>query len=134
MALVLPNQGETIALEALVGKTAGQNLVLRLYKSNTTLTETTVETDLTEANFTGYTAVTLTASSWVTTAADPSHTNYPATAFTSTAGSQNQNVYGYYLTQVSSGKLVWAETFSDGPYNIVNNGDSITVTAVITAA
>ena len=134
MALVVPNQGETIALEALVAKTAGQNLILKLFKSNTTLTEAITEASLTEADFTGYAAITLTAASWSATAADPSHIDYAQQTFTSSAGSQSQAVYGYFLVQVTSGKLVWAETFSDGPYTIVNNGDLIKVTPVITMA
>lgn len=130
MALLLPNQGEGIALEALVNKTAPQNLVLRLYKSNTTPGETDTEATYTEADFTGYSALTLTGGSWTTGTGTVS---YAQQTFTSSAGSQNQNVYGYYLTQATSGKLVWAERFSDGPYNIVNNGDEIKVTPTISA-
>ena len=130
MALLLPNQGEGIALEALVNKTAPQNLVLRLYKSNTTPGETDTEATYTEADFTGYSALTLTGGSWTTGTGTVS---YAQQTFTSSAGSQNQNVYGYYLTQATSGKLVWAERFSDGPCNIVNNGDEIKVTPTISA-
>lgn len=133
MALVLPNQGEQLALEALVGKTAGQNLILKLYQNNYTPIEASTESNFTVATFTGYTDQTLTASSWAFTGADPSHVDYPQCTFTSTAGSQNQPIYGYYLVQVSSGKLVWAEKFTDGPYTIVNNGDAIKITPVITA-
>ena len=128
MTLVLPNQGEQITLEAMVGKTAGQNLVLRLFKSNTTPSESTTEASLTEANFTGYSAITLTAASWTYTSGDPSSIAYAQQTFTSSAGSQSQAVYGYYVTQVTSGKLVWVERFTDGPYTIVNNGDTIKVT------
>jgi len=128
MTLVLPNQGEQITLEAMVGKTAGQNLVLRLFKSNTTPDESTTEASVTEANFTGYSAITLTAASWSYTAGDPGTIAYAQQTFTSSAGSQSQAVYGYYLTQVTSGKLVWVERFTDGPYTIVNNGDTIKVT------
>lgn len=132
MSLVLPNQGETIALEALVAKTAGQNLILKLYKNDITPGETDTESTYTEANFTGYSSITLTAANWTATGGAPSHIDYAQQTFTSTAGSQNQPVYGYYLVQVSSGKLVWAERFTDGPYTIVNNGDAIKVTPVIT--
>jgi hypothetical protein len=132
MTLVLPNQGEQITLEAMVGKTAGQNLVLRLYKSNTTPDESTTEATLTEADFTGYSAITLTASSWSYTAGDPGTLAYAQQTFTSSAGSQSQAVYGYYVTQVTSGKLVWVERFTDGPYTITNNGDTIKVTLQFT--
>ena len=133
MSLVLPNQGEQLALEALVGKTAGQNLKLCLFQNDYTPIESTIETALTEATFTGYGSITLTAANWTFTGADPSHVDYAQQTFTSTAGSQNQPIYGYYLLQVTSGKLVWAERFTDGPYTIVNNGDAIKVTPVITA-
>jgi hypothetical protein len=43
------------------------------------------------------------------------------------------NVYGYYTTRASSGDLVYAERFTDGPYNIVNNGDQIKLAASLQA-
>jgi len=131
MALVLPNQAEKILLEALVNKTAPQDLKLKLFQNNVTPSETDTEATYTEATFTGYSAVTLTASSWTVTEGAPTQASYPEVTFTSTAGGQNQSIYGYYLVQVTSGKLVWAERFTDGPYTIVNNGDSIKVTPVI---
>jgi len=132
MALVLSNQGEQIALEALVGKVAGQNLILRLFENNYTPVEGTTEVSVVECTFAGYSAITLIAANWVFTAADPSHVDYAQQTFTSNTGSQDKYAYGYYLTQVTSGKLVWAERFTDGPYHIVNNGDAIKVTPVIT--
>jgi len=131
MALVLPNQGEQIALEALLNKTAPQDLKLKLFQNNVTPSETDTEATYTEATFTGYSAVTLTAANWTVTQGAPTQATYPQVTFTSTAGGQNQSIYGYYLVQATSGKLVWAERFSDGPYTIVNNGDSIKVTPVI---
>lgn len=132
MTLVLVDQGESIALEALVGKTAGQNLILKLFKSNTTPGETDTEGTYTEADFTGYSAITLTAANWSVTGTNPTSIGYAQQTFTSSAGSQSQSVYGYYFVQATSGKLVWAERFSDGPYSIVNNGDTIKVTPAIT--
>jgi hypothetical protein len=134
MALVVPNVGEQIGLEALVGKTAGQNLILKLFKNNYTPVEATTASDLTVADFTGYSNITLTAASWTYTAGDPGTLAYAQQTFTSSAGSQSSAVYGYYLVQVTSGILVWAERFTDGPYTIVNNGDTIKVTLQITLA
>jgi len=133
MTLVAPNQGEQIALEALVGKTAGQNLKLILFKNDYTPVEGTTEANLTEADFTGYAAITLTAASWSYVAGDPGTLSYAAQTFVSTAA-QSQNVYGYGLVQVTSGKLVWAERFTDGPYLILHDGDDIAVTLAVTAA
>lgn len=132
MSLVLVNQGEDLALKALVNHTAPQNLVLRLYKSNTTPAETDTEASYTEADFTGYSAANLTGSSWSTSGTAPTQAAYAQQSFTSSAGSQNQDVYGYYVTQTTSGKLLWAERFSNAPFNIANNGDVIKVTPQIT--
>lgn len=135
MTLVLPDQGESIALKALLNQTAPQDLDLCLYKDNHgAVLETDTEANFTAADFTGYAVIQLTAASWVISGTAPTSAAYALQTFTSSAGSQNQNVYGYYLKQRSSGKLVWAEAFSDGPYNIVNNGDAIKVTPTITAS
>jgi hypothetical protein len=136
MALVFFNQGESIALSLLVNKTGTytqRNLILRLFKSNTTPSETDTEATYTEADFTGYSAITLTGTSWSLTPGAPSNVAYAQQTFTSSAGSQSQNVYGYYYTQATDGFAPCAERFSDGPYGIVNNGDAIKVTPTITA-
>ncbi len=131
MALLVPNQGEQIALEALLNKTAPQNLTLRLFTNNYTPVETTTEADVTEASGSGYAAVALTAASWTVTPGAPSDAAYPEITFTFTGALGN--VYGYYITQNTSNKLVYAERFSNGPYNIQNNGDQIKITPHITA-
>lgn len=133
MALLIPNGGEVIALSYLVNKAAPENLILRLFKSNTTPAESDTVASYTEATFTGYSAKTLTGASWSTVSGAPSSASYALQTFTSSAGSQNESIYGYYLTRASSADLVYAERFSDGPYVIVNNGDSISVTPTITA-
>jgi hypothetical protein len=56
---------------------------------------------------------------------------YAAQTFTFTGALGN--VYGYFLKRASGGEFVLAELFSDGPYNIQNNGDTITVTPQISA-
>ncbi len=131
MALVFPNTGENLSLEMLVNKTAAQNLVLRLFKSNTTPAEGDTAGTYTEADFTGYSSITLTGASWGT--ASGGSIAYAQQTFTSSANQSTQNVYGYYYTQASSGTLVAAERFSDGPYGITNNGDNIKITPTITA-
>lgn len=131
MALVVTNQGEQLLLDAFTGKTAGQNLVLRLFTSNTTPAETDTEATYTEAAGNGYAAITLTAANWTTTPGAPTNTAYAEQTFTFTGALGN--VYGYYFTQVTSGKLVLAERFTSAPFNIANNGDQIKITPQITA-
>ena len=131
MSLVLGNQGEQIALEALVNKTAPQTLVLRLYTNDYTPVEASVEGSFTEASGNGYAAINLTpASNWAVTPGAPTDAAFPQQVFTFTG--PLGNVFGYYITQVTSGKHVWGERFTDGPYNIVNNGDQIKITLHIT--
>lgn len=130
MALLVPNVGEVTALEAWL---KSGNHVLRLFKSNTTPGESDTAASYTEADFIGYAAITLTGASWSVTPGAPTSAASALQTFTSSAGSQNQNVYGYYVTQASTGTLMFAERFTDGPYNIANNGDNIEVTPTVTA-
>ncbi len=131
MALLFPNQGEQLALSHLLNKTAAEDLTLRLYSNDYTPIETTDEGDVTETTFTGYSAAVLTAATW--TIPDGGPATYPQQTFTSSAGSQDVDVYGYYLTQNTSNKLVYAERFTDGPYNIANDQDKIQVTLSVGA-
>ena len=131
-ALVVPNQGETILLEALVNKTAPQNLSLHLNSNNVTPAETDTEAAYTEMSGNGYAAVNpLTPASWTATPGAPSSIAYPEQTFTFTGAAGN--CYGYYIKQVTSGKLVWSERFSGAPWVINNNGDQIKVPPTITA-
>lgn len=130
MALLVPNIGEQRALEAWI---KGMNTVLRLFKSNTTPAETDTAATYTEADFTGYSAPTLTGASWVVTPGAPTLAAYAQQTFSSSADQASQNVYGYYVTRSSDGELVYAERFSDGPYAVANNGDQIKITPQITA-
>ena len=134
MTLRVPNVGEVKMLENVLNKTAPENQILKLFRSNTTPADTDTHTTYTEATFTGYTAITLTGTNWTVTSGDPTEAAYAQQTFASTAGSQNQSIYGYYVTQASSGVLMWAERFTDGPYTIVNNGDEIRITPKLTLA
>ncbi|MCB0256007.1 MAG: hypothetical protein KDI55_19985 [Anaerolineae bacterium] len=132
MALVLVNQGEDIALKALLAHTAGQDQRLKLYQNNVTPAETDTEAGYTEATFTGYSDVAMAGSSWGFTPGAPSEAAFAQQTFTSSADQTSQSIYGYFVTQQTSGLLVWAERFPAGPYAIANNGDNIKVTPKIT--
>jgi hypothetical protein len=136
MALLVPNVGEGRMLKAIVNHTAPENLRLRLFQSNTTPAEGHTAASYTEATFTGYpaTGLLLTGASWTITEGDPSYATYAQQPFDSSADQASQSIYGYYVTQTTSGILMWAEVFGGGPYNIVNNGDSIKVTPYLELA
>ena len=127
MAFSFVNQAEQIMLEHMVNKTTltAQNVILRLFKSNTTPAETDTEGTYTEADFTGYAAITLTGASW--TYSHPT-ISYAEQTFTSSANGQSQTIYGYYLTWATSGKLLIAERFAGTAPVIQNNGDTIKAT------
>jgi hypothetical protein len=131
--LVVPNAGEQIALEALVNKTAPQNLRYRLYTNNITPAETDVAGTYTEATFTGYAGQTLTGANWTVTPGAPTLAGHAQLTFASTANQTLQNVYGYYVTQVTSGTIVLAERFTGAPFAIQNSGDEIRLTPSISA-
>lgn len=130
MTLLVNNQGEGIILDNVTTKQAAENLILQLFTSDTTPAETDTEATYTEASGNGYAEEVLTPANWTTTTGAPTESVYPQVtfAFTGALG----NVYGYMLVQVTSGKLVWSERFTNGPYNVQNNGDEIKVTPKIT--
>lgn len=132
MTLLVPNNGEGDGLEYFVNKAAPQNLILRLFTSNTTPAETDTAATYTEASGSGYSAITLTGASWgAPSEGAPSSIAYPQQTFTSSGGGWG-NTYGYLCTRATSGRIALAERFTNGPYNIQNNGDNIKITPTIT--
>lgn len=130
MALLVPNNGEGDALGYFVNKQTPQDLVLCLYTNNITPGETDTTATYTEATGFGYANVTLTGASWTLTEGAPSNAAYAQQTFTFTGALGN--VYGYFLKRATSGRIAYAERFSDGPYAISNNGDQIKITPAIT--
>lgn len=132
MALLLPGNGEQIALQLLVNKIATpENLVLHLYTNNHTPGASDTVGSYTEASGSGYSSVTLTGASWNVSGSNPATIAYAQQTFTFTGALGN--VYGYYMTRASTADIVLAELFSNGPYLVQNNGDQIKVTPQITA-
>lgn len=130
MALLVPNNGEGDMLSFIVNKSTPENLVLRLFTNNITPGETDTAASYTEASGSGYSAITLTGASWTITEGAPSNASYAEQTFTFTGALGN--VYGYYLTRATSGRIAFAERFSAAPFNITTNGDQIKVTVQIT--
>lgn len=130
MALLVPNAAEDLVLQAIVNKTAAQTLVLKLYTNNVTPAEGDTEASYAEAGGSGYAAVTLTAASWTVTPGAPTAAEYPQVTFTFSGALGN--VYGYFVVQTTSGKLMWAERFPGAPFNVQADGDQIKVTPRLT--
>ena len=100
MALVVCNNGESIALSYLTGKAAStENLVYRLFATNVTPAETDTAGSYTEATGGGYAAKTLTGASWTVTTGAPTSATYAQQDYTFTGPlTTNGTVYGYYVT------------------------------------
>tara|TARA_R110000823_G_scaffold40754_9_gene107694 strand:+ start:1313 stop:1708 length:396 start_codon:yes stop_codon:yes gene_type:complete len=129
MTLLVANASEAIMLENFLNKSASQDLVFRLYSNDVTPAEADVVGTYTEVVGGGYSSTAITAANWTVTPGNPTAADYPliATVFTGTFG----NVYGYFITQATSGALMWAERF-DTTINIQNPSDTINVTLNIT--
>lgn len=131
MALNVPDVGENIALEALVNKTAPQNLILKLFQNNITPADTDTAATYTEATFTGYAAISLPGASWSAAAAGT--ISYSAQQTFTSTGTVNNSIYGYYLVQTTSGILVWSERDALAPFTVANSGDAVKLTPTISA-
>ncbi len=132
MALNVPDVGENVILEALVNKTAAQNLVLKLYSNNITPADSDTAGTYTECTFAGYSAITLTGSSWG--AASGGTIAFAQQTFTRSSTGASENVYGYFIVQASSGILVWSERDPAGPFAITNAGETVKVTPTISGS
>lgn len=131
MAIKIPNLGEDIILALLVNKGTYslENIVLKLYTNDVTPGDADTETTYTEASGDGYAAKTLTGASWTITQGNPTTAAYAQQTWTITA---QHTYYGYFLVQATSGKLIGAERFTDGPYTTGTSGGTINVTPQIT--
>ncbi len=132
MALLFPSNGEGLILQLITNKIATpENLILKLYTNNHTPATADTAGTYTEASGNGYAAITLTGASWgAPSGSNPATIAYAQQTFTFTGALGN--VYGYFMIRASSTDIVLAELFSNGPYNIQNNGDTIKITPTIT--
>lgn len=115
MTLIVQQHGEGDALSYFVNKAAPEDLVLRLFVSNTTPAETDTAEAYTEAFGDGYEAITLIGDQWgMPTEGSPTVIAYERQSWL-LEGSLDV-VYGYFMTRAISGRVALAERFSDGPY------------------
>jgi hypothetical protein len=126
MTLVVPNSAETIILEYILNKSAPENLDIKLYSNDVTPSETDTIATYTEVSGGGYIHKELTPASWSISPGNPTTSEHTQVSwdFTGSAGLG----YGYFIVRRSSGELLWAERFTNGPYNITQSGDAIKVT------
>lgn len=131
MSLITSNVGELLLLTwAVKSTTTPENMVLKLYKNNYTPVAGSVAADFTEADFSGYSAATLSRGNWGTpTTVSGKATSVYGSAQTFTAGS-SQTVYGYYVVGATSGTLIFAERFTTA--KPLESSDSVVITPSLT--
>lgn len=130
MSLLVPNEGEVLFLSYALNKTSPADVKLHLFTNNHTPAEGDTTASYTESTAAGYSAKTLTGSSWsISTTSGTSTASYAAQTFTYTAA---ETVYGYYVTNNAANKVLWAELFPSA-FAIPSGGGSVVVTPAITA-
>jgi len=132
MALTVPDVGEVLTLSYIVNKATPSNVKLHLFSNNATISDSTVLGDLTECAISGYSAITLTGSSWtVATNTGTTSATYAQQTFTLTGSG---NVYGYYVTDNAGTGLLWVEKFTDAPHTFPSGGGTEKITPYIELA
>jgi hypothetical protein len=131
MPLNVPDVGENRILEAIVNRTAPENLSLRLFINNITPSDTDTTATYTVAGFPGYANIALTGASW--NAASAGAIAYSASQTFTCSGVSTDDVYGYYVVQATSGILLWSERDASAPFLVRNSGDAVRLTPAITA-
>jgi len=102
-------------------------MTLHLYQNNIVLGRSTVLSNLTEANFTGYAAVA--SYTWSTPYVDVDGSALAIgadEAFIATAATPSNQVYGYYFTDSGATMLLAAYAFA-APVAIAGIGQAVTV-------
>ena len=136
MTIQVPNAAEQQLLARLLSQSGASSMNLRLYVNNVSLTGINTGADtITVASFTemstlGYTSPgqAMANGSWTITLNGAYQANgaYAPITWTFTAGTAVV-VYGYYVTDASSGQLLWFEPFSS-PKTVQYAGDQIVIT------
>lgn len=127
MALLVPDVGEVLLLSYALNKiTPGEDVKLRLFKTDYTPVEGSVIGDFIEATTAGYSAISLAKADWtIATSVGVTTAEQPQKTFTLTGAGSH---YGYYITDTAGTGLLWAERFSDAPHNIPSGGGTEKIT------
>lgn len=131
--LVIPTQSEKTTLEYTLGVVAPNDQKLKLFVNDVVPDDTFVAANLTEMSTLSYADKTLTKANWVVTAGAagaPASGAYAQQQWILTAGAA-VTVYGYYVVDSVTGKLLWAERFNN-PKTVGNAGDQVLITPTLT--
>ncbi len=131
MSLLIQSSAQILALQAFLNSATPQSQTLNLYVNNVTPAETDTAASYTAATGGGYAAISLAGASWTYTSGTPSYGSYAQQTWTFTGAlTTNPTIYGYYVTQTTSGAIMWAERFGTS-FTPANNGDQLLLTPII---
>jgi hypothetical protein len=105
---------------------------VRLFKNDITPSASDGLGDYTEADFSGYSAVTVTQGSASVVSGKAQNVLSPSAVFSHDDGGTDNNIYGFYVTDATPSTLYYAERFSGAPIAMDDDGDSITVAVTFT--
>ena len=139
MALVVPNVSEVQMLIRLVGDITSlpsRNQVMKLYTSPLgNIDDDFSAASFAEATAAGYAPATMVPAGWsaATVSGTSSATYSPDVTFSFTAA---ESVAGYYVVDTTSptAVLLWAESFSGGPFVLPSSGGQIQITPTLSLA
>lgn len=125
--LLVPDVGEQKLLDFALKTVTPPAQTLRLFTNDITPAEGDTAATYTEAVGNGYAPIALTRAGWtISTTAGVTKAEQTQKTFTFTGGPVS--VYGYYVTEDTTGVLLWAERFPAGPANIPAGGGDIKIT------
>ena len=123
MSLLVPTVGENEFLKRMLNFSAPSNVKIHLYSNDVTISDASVIGDFTLITDPG--EISLTGASWTVTAGTAT---YPQQTFTFVGAG---TAYGYVVTDSTGAIVLFAETFTDGPYAVPAGGGTIKVTTSI---
>lgn len=125
MAFITSKEAFKIAYEAL----KEEDLVLRLYTNEIDISFNTSKDEFEEPTDSAYSSISLPSTKWIIrSSTDDISLIYPKIRFSFKKGIGNVN--GWYITKGNE-EFIFAEEFSDGPYEIEKEGQTITVSIKI---
>jgi hypothetical protein len=133
MPLITPSASEKTILENALGVSTPADQTLFLYVNDITPDDDTVTATLTEMSTLGYASKNLTKTAWVVAQGATglaATASYATQTWTFTAGGA-VTVYGYGVKDSVSGKLLWAERFTN-PKAVGSLNDQVIVTPKFT--
>ena len=126
MSQAVPSSSRGRMLALIVNAALPENLVLKLFTNDIVPRDHDDNLSYAEAIGFGYAHITLDGKKWKQEKGPPVSVQYAQQTFSFTG--PIGKLYGYYLVQEKSEKLMWSERFADGPYHIVYPGSKIEVT------